>query len=284
MKETDRRTLLKSSGALILGGFMAGCTNSDKGGSTEITSSSFTASSGKGGNQTDSVDVSYDTANSTVVVKGRTWGKNACMKPKLKDATYDSKTDTLVVRVETVKENEKKACAEVITNLDYTARFGFGGSLPENVAVYHKGKRVRGTDSRNGNTAGSVSMTDRSFRVTSKGSGVQKDTVDVSFGDSRITLDGTIWGSDGCKTAELGDVSYDAESGELRVDVVTTNLENSGDFCTQAIVEIDYRASFDFEGGLPEKVVVSHRGEKVLEASESSARRSSGNRSTNETA
>ena len=63
-------------------------------------------------------------------------------------------------------------------------------------------------------------------------------------------------GEAGCRTAELGSVNYDGE--ELTVAVATTRREDAGDACTQAVVEVDYRATVAFEHGSPDTVVVTH--------------------------
>jgi hypothetical protein len=90
-------------------------------------------------------------------------------------------------------------------------------------------------------------------------SGRQQDTAGVDVDGATVTVEGTIWGSDGCTTAELADASYDAAADELAVAVATTEREaTAADMCTQAIVEIEYRATVAFENGVPGTVVVTH--------------------------
>lgn len=110
-------------------------------------------------------------------------------------------------------------------------------------------------------------MTDSSFTVTGIESGTEVDAATVSFGAPTVTVEGTIWGADGCTTAELAGANYDAEDGELAVEVATRRDEPTGDVaCTQAIVEIDYEATVTVENGPPERVVVTHtRGTDSVE-------------------
>lgn len=97
-------------------------------------------------------------------------------------------------------------------------------------------------------------LADRTFEVTKRGCGNEVDEATVSFrGDVVVT--GTITGSDACKTARL--VTAEVRDGAFHVLVGTTD-ESGADVCAQCLTEIDYEAGFEFEGELPEKVVVEH--------------------------
>jgi hypothetical protein len=119
-----------------------------------------------------------------------------------------------------------------------------------------------GTDTT---TPTTPTMTDESFTVVQTSSGQERDEASVTVDGATVTIEGTIWGADGCTTAELADASYDVSADELTVAVATTQRTGTGtDACTQAIVEIDYRATVTFENGLPGTVVVTHdRGDGV---------------------
>ncbi|EMA10931.1 hypothetical protein C437_02827 [Haloarcula vallismortis ATCC 29715] len=80
----------------------------------------------------------------------------------------------------------------------------------------------------------------------------------MAFDGNQVVVEGTIWGADGCKTAEMTEAAYDSASDELRISVGTKQQTDAGDMCTQAIMEIDYRATVTFANGLPGTVVVSH--------------------------
>ena len=110
-------------------------------------------------------------------------------------------------------------------------------------------------------------MTDTSFTIRQIESGTEVDAATVAFEDGAVTVEGTIWGADGCTTAALAGADYDPASGALAVDVATVREPSTGDAgCTQAIVEIDYRATATFETGLPDRVVVTHtRGQDSTE-------------------
>lgn len=83
----------------------------------------------------------------------------------------------------------------------------------------------------------------------------------VSREGTRVIVEGSIRGSDGCQTATLAAATYDADADELRV-AIETETGASG-ACVQCLVRIDYAADLDFEGGLPGDVVVVHEGEVV---------------------
>ncbi|WP_225307837.1 hypothetical protein [Haloarcula sp. CBA1129] len=80
----------------------------------------------------------------------------------------------------------------------------------------------------------------------------------MTFDGNQVVVEGTIWGADGCKTADLTEAAYDSGSDELRISVGTKEQTDAGDMCTQAIMEIDYRATVTFANGLPGTVSVSH--------------------------
>lgn len=102
-------------------------------------------------------------------------------------------------------------------------------------------------------------MTDQNVSIVRIESGQQQDTAGVDVDGTTVTVEGTVWGSDGCTTAELAEASYDAAADELTVGVATTEREAMAtDVCTQAIVEIEYRATVTFENGVPGTVVVTH--------------------------
>ncbi|EMA25377.1 MULTISPECIES: hypothetical protein [Haloarcula] len=101
-------------------------------------------------------------------------------------------------------------------------------------------------------------MNETTFSVTQRQSGSQTSSATVAFDGDQVVVEGTIWGSDGCKTADLTDVTYDSSVDELHISVGTKDKPDAGDVCTQAIMEINYRATATFENGLPGTVSVSH--------------------------
>ncbi|WP_235007186.1 hypothetical protein [Haloarcula mannanilytica] len=101
-------------------------------------------------------------------------------------------------------------------------------------------------------------VTETAFSVTKRTAGTQANTATVSFDGARVVVEGTIWGANGCKTAELTDAVYDADADELTVAVGTTDMPDAGDMCTQAVMEINYRAVVTLANGRPGTVVVTH--------------------------
>jgi len=105
-------------------------------------------------------------------------------------------------------------------------------------------------------------LVNQSLTVTGSASGTERHDATVEFDAdaTEVTVTGTIPGEDGCTTAELGDVTYDEQADVLSVTVQTIDIPDSGDACTQAIVEIDYEARLTFAESLPSQVSVTHDG------------------------
>ncbi|WP_276249587.1 hypothetical protein [Haloarcula rara] len=100
------------------------------------------------------------------------------------------------------------------------------------------------------------SLTGSGFEVDSIEGGTETDSATVSADGTDVVVEGTIWGENGCQTAELGSANYN--DGTLTVAVETAEDSEAGDACTTATVEIDYTATVEFENGTPETVVVTH--------------------------
>lgn len=81
----------------------------------------------------------------------------------------------------------------------------------------------------------------------------------ISAKSTVVTVEGCIVGKDGCQAPVLADATYDAEADELTV-TVTTKSRTDADACTQALVDLGYTATVEFESDLPETTVVVHRG------------------------
>lgn len=114
-------------------------------------------------------------------------------------------------------------------------------------------------------TPGPPELTGQSFEVLDKGCGTGTDRATVKRNDQTVTVTGVISGSNGCYTAELERARYDAGADELRVNVRSFDPGDEA-ACMQCIVDIDYRATFEFEGGRPGSVTVRHNGERVRTA------------------
>jgi len=108
-------------------------------------------------------------------------------------------------------------------------------------------------------------LTGQSFEVREKGCGNGTDRATIAHDAPTVTVTGGIRGSNACYTAELRRARYDADADELRVEVRSFDPEEE-DICAQCIVDIDYRATFEFEAGPPGTVTVRHNGEQVATA------------------
>lgn len=110
-------------------------------------------------------------------------------------------------------------------------------------------------------TPAGVTLADTSFTPGNPSCGQQRNDATVEFvaEGNDVRVDGTIWGSDTCATAELADARYDAGADRLTVHVVTGRRETTETVaCAECIVEIDYEVVADFTGGLPDTVRVVH--------------------------
>ena len=96
-------------------------------------------------------------------------------------------------------------------------------------------------------------------------------SADIGFDTAagEVVVDGTIDGSDACKRARLGTVTYDESAERLTVGVETTDVEQceEGGAGAQVKVSIDYEGTFDVPGdGLPATVTVEHHGTEIASA------------------
>jgi hypothetical protein len=117
-------------------------------------------------------------------------------------------------------------------------------------------------------TAHGPELVETSFEVTGVECGGPVADHEVTMEDGRVTVEGTLDGSDGCHSAELVRGAYDRVADTLYVDVEAVTGDDA-DVCTQCIVEIDYVATFEFEGGEPGAVEVDQRGAVSGSSSES---------------
>jgi hypothetical protein len=110
-----------------------------------------------------------------------------------------------------------------------------------------------------------IELESREFTVVDRESGQQRDDVRIGYQTeaNEVRVEGTIWGSDGCKTARLDAATYDADENRLSVAVATRDRTDDAGVCTQALVEIDYEATFGFSNGTPDETTVSHDGREV---------------------
>lgn len=94
------------------------------------------------------------------------------------------------------------------------------------------------------------------------------DEAAVAFESDRILVEGTASGADACHTVRLAGVEY--EGGTLTVGVESYVPESEQDAtCAQCLVDVPYTATVRFDGGLPDRVVVVHDGERVTAADRS---------------
>lgn len=212
-------------------------------------------------------DVSMDPDEMTVSFSGLVMVGDPCREPTLDRVAYHPDTDRLAIMVGT--ESTASTCDDCLGVVEFAGTVTFEGGLPDDAYVGHDDTILSGGDDSGHSSEESPTPRARSFSVTEITSGESRQTADASFDPDAgtITITGAITGTDGCATAELGSVEYDATEDQLRVDVVTTDREGTRDrACTQQLVTIGYEATVSFDGGLPTGVSVSHDGDGVMAA------------------
>lgn len=205
----------------------------------------------------DAHDIQTDERAHTVTITGTLITPTPCYDAVLSTVEYEADEDTLVVVVDT-ESTADDACVTCLGAVEYEATIEFTTALPGSVDVRHAGQPATATPA-------TPSLVDSSVSVSRRTQDVTETTADVAFDDdsTAVVVSGTIEGTDGCKTATLGQVTYNASDDRLTVAVETTDRENA-DNCTQALVYIDYAATIEFEGALPTSVAVRHDGQRVV--------------------
>lgn len=223
---------------------------------------------GEAGNAT----VEFNTDENSVRIEGVIVGNNGCYTARLGSAEYDCDEDVLVIDVESFEDREEdEACTEALINLGYGVSAEFSGGLPSSVEVRHDGERVtKGERGTNTEVDGGIESTD--FRVVgSRNTDSENvDDAEIEFDEESgsVVFEGTIRGSDGCKTAALESAEYDGDEDKVSLSVVTRNREDANRrMCTEALVEIDYIATVNFDGEIPHNASVSHDKRATIGAS-----------------
>ena len=295
----NRRTFLSGTGALgalTLAGCMAdddsdgdtGDTPSPAGGddpTPAITGSSIERTdNGCASGDSDYASTSMDENAMTVTFSGRVETGNPCHQPTLEATTHDTKADRLTITVGIEAENG--VCVDCVGYIDFSGTVAFEGGLPGDATVVRDGEPFSpasgGTDSETASDS-SITFQASSFSVTGISPGSSEERADAAFDEDgeRVVVTGTIVGSNGCMTADVGSASYEKEANQLDVNVVTKERDDGG-MCTQQFVGIDYEATFSFDSGVPSGAAVSHNGHGVMSAGygSSSASGPDGNRTT----
>ena len=240
-------------------------------------------------------DITFEDDAGRVVVTGVIEAATPCHAATLRDASYDAGEDRLRVDIGT-EDDGSDGCVDCVGGIAYEAIISVTGDVPREAAVAHGGQGLAsaahdsasatppgeddGTDEGSGSDgsgdgrSGSDGGTDdsppvlegSSLTVTDVSAAVTEATADIAFrtDENEVRIRGIIQGNDGCKTAALGDVTYDSGADALAVDVVTEDREGTEDqACTQELVFISYEATVEFSGGLPREASVSHDGQGV---------------------
>lgn len=104
-------------------------------------------------------------------------------------------------------------------------------------------------------------LINHSFEIISSGCGTNNGEINASFTDHTVRVTGSIRGKNSCYTAELKNVT--CEQGTLTATVRSFETKSSG-MCAMCLTNIKYESTYTFDGGLPERVVVTHNDKQVL--------------------
>lgn len=118
-----------------------------------------------------------------------------------------------------------------------------------------------------GNDGSRTTVTDTSFSVVSVGDGDGGElgspgVASFRFDGKTLNVQGTVIGSDACKTAELESAAYNEDESVVAVEVNTVDSGDAGDCERESPTSIEYELTVEFEGEQP-SVVVIHDGEEV---------------------
>ncbi|WP_231184940.1 twin-arginine translocation signal domain-containing protein [Haladaptatus sp. DYF46] len=104
-----------------------------------------------------------------------------------------------------------------------------------------------------------TTVKDRSLEVISTECGQPKNDAAIEFEESkkRLVVTGSMTGSDSCTRPKIESAKCDTESSTFTVTMGTKQKDGSVG-CSECITEIEYRATFTFEGALPKSVTVTH--------------------------
>ncbi|MFH5797352.1 hypothetical protein [Haladaptatus sp. CMAA 1911] len=122
-----------------------------------------------------------------------------------------------------------------------------------------EGTTETGTTTRTSTSTAGVTVKDRSLEVISAECGQPTNDAAIEFEDSkkRLVVTGSMTGSDSCTRPKIESAKCDTSSSAFTVTMGTKRKDGSVG-CSECITEIEYRATFTFEGALPKSVTVTH--------------------------
>ena len=299
MPDMNRRSFLQRSsilGALALAGCTTGGDSADPGESTgtptptESPTATETPTFTVSNTSVETTDTSCSSGGAaadvsigdgTVDFSGRLHAPTPCYEVVVKSTAYDAEGNELTVTLGI--ESTAEVCVECVGSLVFEGDVSFEGEILSEATLRYDGGILASSrdDVETTTPAEPPTLVSTSFDLGENSAEGVTEAVDARFDTetNTVVVTGTILGKNGCMTAKLGDVEYDAAADSLSVNVVTTRREGTkGDVCTQESLPLPYEARFGFEGGLPTTVEVSHDGDSLLTAGHESSSAQSSNR------
>jgi hypothetical protein len=110
-----------------------------------ITERSFSSGNSRCDSRQEGASVTWDRADSKVIIDGIIWGNNTCYTCELTKTPFDGDRLTIAVRaIERDEISDNSTCGECIVQIDYEVTVAFDRGLPSVVRVVHQ----RGEESR----------------------------------------------------------------------------------------------------------------------------------------
>ena len=253
-----------------------------------------TAASCRSSDAAETATVAVDRAASSVTVTGVLHTADPCHRAVLDGVRYDQDAGSL--HLDVVAESTDEVCVQCIGTVAYEASVTLSRGAPDRVEISHQGQVVTtaseteagsgddegstgdGTgsgDENTGSDAGSPVLVGSRIEVEAANpTGDESAPGDIEFRTdaNEIVVTGTVRARNGCETATVDALAYDAGSDTLSANVVAdVPPEKEDSACTQALADLTYRLTVTFDGGLPSTVEVSQEGHGGMSAAHASA-------------
>ena len=202
-------------------------------------------------------------SDATVSFSGTIAAPTPCYEVVIDSTTYDEGADVLTIALGV--ESTDGMCIECVGSLVFEGSVSFEGDAPERVVLSGDDGAIHDT-SEDTTHRESPTLATTSFEVvaTDSGTASASPSVCIERDPKAVVVTGTITGNNGCVTAALETVAYNADTDRLTLDVVTKRRAGTeGQACTQQLVGIAYEARCTFEDALPSAVAVTHDGADV---------------------
>lgn len=106
------------------------------------------------------------------------------------------------------------------------------------------------------------------FTITNRSSGTRVNTAQISDSQEPLAVAGTIWGRNGCMSAQLDHCRRNDDNSSVELAIETVNQQDNQDPCSQSTVEIEYEVELNHPESLSHIIIEHQNGlttDRVLE-------------------